>query len=804
MELAKGVLDLVSPLSYGRWRSNLGSFHKHWRVDVKRERGRDPVGTPAVMMTKSGNLSRKESLVGNARSTGAVEVETAVAERPGLAVFKVLAGTPGPLGATASDGGVNFAIYSSSASAATLCLFTLSDLKESRATEQISLDPLVNKTGDIWHVFVQGEFKDVLYGYKFDGKFSPGEGHYFDYSRILLDPYAKAVISREDYGVLVPGGDCWLQMAAMIPVSDDEFDWEGDLPLHSPQKDLIIYEMHIRGFTRHDSSKTDSPGTYLGAVNKLDHLNELGINCIELMPCQEFNELEYFSNNSILGENKLNFWGYSTINYFSPMIRYSSAGMTNRGHDAINEFKTFVREAHKRGIEVLLDVVFNHTAEGNENGPILSFRGIDNSTYYMLAPKGEFYNYSGCGNTFNCNHPMVRQFIVDCLRYWVTEMHVDGFRFDLASIMTRSSSLWDPVNVYGNQIEGDPFTTGTPLGSPPLIDMISSDPILSKVKLIAEAWDAGGLYQVGKFPHWGIWSEWNGKYRDTVRQFIKGTNGFSGAFAQCLCGSPDLYQEGGRKPWHGINFVCAHDGFTLADLVAYNNKYNLSNGEDNRDGENHNLSWNCGEEGEFASITVRRLRKRQMRNFHLCLMVSQGVPMIYMGDEYGHTKGGNNNAYCHDNYLNHFRWDRKEESLSDYYRFCRLMTKFRRECESIGLDDFPTAERLQWHGHQPGMPDWSKSSRFVAFSLTDAVKGEIYVAFNASHLPVTVTLPDRPGYRWESLVDTSKPSPYDFLSDDLPDRATAAKQYAHFLDSNLYPMLSYSSIILILHPSDAQ
>uniref|UniRef100_A0A803MPP9 Glycosyl hydrolase family 13 catalytic domain-containing protein n=1 Tax=Chenopodium quinoa TaxID=63459 RepID=A0A803MPP9_CHEQI len=531
------------------------------------------------------------------------------------------------------------------------------------------------------------------------------------------------------------------------------------------------------------------------------------------------------------------------------MIRYASSGIRNCGRDAIDEFKLLVREAHKRDIEVIMDVVFNHTAEGNQKGPILSFRGIDNCVFYMLAPKGDFYNYSGCGNTFNCNHPVVRQFIVDCLRYWVTEMHVDGFRFDLASILTRGSSLWDTANVYGNKTEGDLLTTGTPLSSPPLLDMISNDPVLCRVKdyaftkqascamsnlselecqcliilkqtlpatrgvymrdylldgvlfqLIAEAWDCGGLYQVGGFPHWGIWSEWNGKYRDMVRLFIKGTDGFSGAFAECLCGSPNLYKEGGRRPWHSINFVCAHDGFTLADLVTYSDKHNLANGENNMDGENHNNSWNCGQEGEFASMTVKKLRRRQMRNFFLCLMVSQGVPMMYMGDEYGHTKGGNNNSYCHDNYINYFRWDKKEEATNDFFRFCRLMTKFRSECESLGLNEFPTSERLQWHGHIPEHPDWSETSRFVAFTLKDLVKGEIYVAFNTSHKPVTVTLPDRPGYRWEPLVDTSKPTPFDFLSDNVSEREIAVQQFEHFLEGNLYPMLSYSSIILLLKP----
>ncbi|KAL6194575.1 hypothetical protein ACLB2K_035657 [Fragaria x ananassa] len=732
---------------------------------------------------------------------GAGTTAEAVVERsPKLRRFQVSDGRPNPFGATPCDGGVNFAVYAGNAVSATVCLITPADLEQDKVTEQIPLDPLNNKTGDVWHVFLTGDVKDIIYGYKFDGKFSPEEGHYYDPSKIVMDPYAKAVIRRGEFGNLGPNGNCWPQMACMVPSFDDKFNWEGDLPLNYPQKDLIIYEMHVRGFTRHESSMTELPGTYLGLVEKLDHLKELGINCIELMPCHEFNELEYFGYNSVLGDYKVNYWGYSTVNFFSPMIRYSSAGTRNCGRDAINEVKFLVKEAHRRGIEVIMDVVFNHTAEGNENGPILSFRGADNSVYYMLAPKGEFYNCSGCGNTFNCNHPVVRQFIVDCLRYWVTEMHVDGFRFDLASIMTRGTSLWDSTNVYGSMIEGDLLTTGTPLASPPLIDMISNDPILHGVKLIAEAWDAGGLYQLGMFPQWGNWSEWNGKYRDTVRQFIKGTDGFSGAMAKCLCGSPNLYQEGGGRPWNSINFICAHDGFTLADLVTYNNKHNLANGEDNNDVENHNNSWNCGQEGEFASISVRKLRKRQMRNFFVCLMVSQGVPMIYMGDEYGHTKGGNNNTYCHDNYINYFRWDKKEESSSDFFRFCCLMTKFRQECESLGLNYFPTAERLQWHGLAPGVPDWSETSRFVAFTLVDSVKREIYIAFNASHLPVNVSLPERHGYRWEPLVDTSKPSPFDFLSSDVPQRDIAVKQYAHFLDANLYPMLSYSSIILLLAP----
>ncbi|XP_010517371.1 PREDICTED: isoamylase 1, chloroplastic-like [Camelina sativa] len=399
--------------------------------------------------------------------------------------FLVSDGLPSPFGATVrADGGVNFSVYSANSVSATVCLISLSDLRQNKVTEEIQLDPSRNRTGHVWHVFLKGSFKDMFYGYRFDGKFSPEDGHYYDSSNILLDPYAKAIISRDEFGVLGPDENCWPQMACMVPTLDEEFDWEGDMHLKLPQKDLVIYEMHVRGFTRHESSNIEFPGTYQGVAEKLDHLKELGINCIELMPCHEFNELEYYSYNTILGDHRVNFWGYSTMGFFSPMIRYSSPSSRNFAGRAINEFKILVKEAHKRGIEVIMDVVLNHTAEGNEKGPIFSFRGVDNSVYYMLAPKGEFYNYSGCGNTFNCNHPVVRQFIVDCLRYWVTEMHVDGFRFDLGSIMSRSSSLWDAANVYGADVEGDFLTTGTPVSCPPVIDMISNDPILRGVKVI--------------------------------------------------------------------------------------------------------------------------------------------------------------------------------------------------------------------------------------------------------------------------------------------------------------------------------
>lgn len=365
------------------------------------------------------NASKRSSLfliLNNASERG--EAETAVVvdkPPPTRRRFEIFSGYPAPYGATPRDGGVNFSIFSSNASSATLCLISLSDLSENRVTDQIALDPVTNKTGEVWHIFLKGDFEDMVYGYKFDGSFSPEDGHYFDSSKILIDPYAKAVLSRGEYGALGSEKECWPQMGGLVPSANDKFDWEGDTPLKFPQRDMVIYEMHVRGFTKHESSNTKFPGTYLGMVEKLEYLKKLGVNCIELMPCHEFNELEYYSYNNVLGDYRMNFWGYSTINFFSPMARYSFAGIGKYGLGAVNEFKYLVREAHKRGIEVIMDVVFNHTAEGNENGPNLSFRGIDNSVFYMLAPKGEYYNYSGCGNTFNCNHPVVRQFILDCL-----------------------------------------------------------------------------------------------------------------------------------------------------------------------------------------------------------------------------------------------------------------------------------------------------------------------------------------------------------------------------------------------------
>lgn len=791
---------------------------------------------------------------------------------------------------------VNFAIFSSNASSVSLCLYTEDDILNGKVTYEIKLDGAVHRTGDVWHVAFQDLEASLLYGYRIGGpqndgslfraglEFSPVRSRSSMFyrcsynlmslwvqDRIVVDPYAKSIFNgRREFGQLAgsPSEEdqtarTWPQAAGLVPGPDDEFDWEGDTPLDIPMEDLIIYEAHVRGFTADESSGVESPGTYAGLVEKLDYLKYLGINAIELLPVYEFNELEYYQVGLEDGSmNRYNFWGYSTVGFFAPMARYSSA-MSREATNAaeasrrvINEFKNFVKESHKRGIEVILDVVFNHTAEGNEHGPTISFRGIDNRVYYMLAPKGEYYNYSGCGNTFNCNHPVVKKFIVDCLRYWVEEMHVDGFRFDLASIMTRAHSLWHtapnenddqimeqamkkyfPSDMSGEWSEtsdvefdegpvggiipdGAGAPTGTPLSDPPLIASISSDPVLSRTKLIAEAWDCDGLNQVGAFPHYGgRWSEWNGHFRDATRQFIKGTDGnWTGAFAASLCGSPNIYvNEPGEHDWWGnnggrrwksgrgpgasINFVTAHDGFTLADLVSYNEKHNEQNGEDNRDGESHNLSWNCGEEGVTEDISVQFLRSRQMRNFMTALLVSNGVPMILMGDEFGHSKSGNNNTYCHDSPLNYIDWCLAKADANGMLRFTRSMISLRKEFKMLRRQQYVNDADVEWHGVEPGNPDWTETSRFLALT----VKGhdqhaDIYIAFNSSHESEMVQLPQMHGRKWLPLVDTGKVAPFDILIADerLSGEAVQAAQAAQEMWTlqNTYPMLPWSCILL--------
>ena len=663
----------------------------------------------------------------------------------------------------------------------------------------------------------------------------------------------------------------WPQAAGALPHPDvASYDWEGDTPLNLPAADLVIYEMHVRGFTADPSSGLDPArrGTYAGVVDKLDYLADLGVNAIELLPIHEFNELEYatlppgHAGPVPPPGARFNYWGYSTVNFFSPMARYaagtSSTSSSSPGAAVINEFRDLVKACHARGIEVILDVVFNHTAEGNEQGPAVSFRGLDNRTYYMLAPAGQYYNYSGCGNTLNCNHPTVRALILESLRYWVTEMHVDGFRFDLASILTRAQSAWAPSDLLPDGRRGPPLSgdglsegaasitsasgatltpgggmsdgagvpTGTPLTDPPIIAAIAEDPVLRNTKLIAEAWDCDGLNQVGAFPHYGgRFAEWNGHFRDTVRQFVKGTEGpWAPAFAAALCGSPSIYAapagegdwwgsgpgarwRGGRGPTASINFVTAHDGFTLADLVSYNEKQNDANGEGGADGEAHNLSWNCGEEGPSTDGGVARLRARQVRNMAAALLLAQGVPMLHMGDEYGHTKGGNNNTYCHDCALNWFDWGAAAADAGGTLRFTRALLRLRRAHPELRREAYIQDGEVEWHGSSVGEPDWSETSRLVALSLRGRDGGGLYLAWSASHTPAVVALPDWDGREWRPVIDTGKPAPYDALVvDDVLGAdavASAIAQAAGWTREGSYPLLPWACVVLESVPAGA-
>jgi glycogen operon protein len=540
--------------------------------------------------------------------------------------------------------GINFSVFSSNATSCTLVLFQKG---EQRPFAEIPFPPEF-RMGDVFAMMVFDlDPHEIEYGYRMDGPFNPHAGHRFDRRHVLLDPFARAVGGRAVFCSPPRKADIFPHRGR---IPENNFDWGHDRPLDFPVSNLVIYEMHVRGFTRHASSGVAQPGTFDGLREKIPHLVELGINCVELMPIFEFDEHENFRKNPDTGEPLCNYWGYSTLAFRAP-----KAGFAARGHEGqeVNELKELVKSLHAAGIQVILDVVFNHTAEGDASGPVISFRGLDNKTYYLLAPNGDYLNFSGCGNTLDCNHPVVRDFVLDCLRYWAAEYHIDGFRFDLASVLGRDSQ-------------------GHPLPNPPLLESIAHDPVLAHCELIAEAWDAGGLYQVGNFPSYGRWMEWNGKYRDAARRFLRGDDDSVGEMVQRIMGSPDLYQASGRKPSASVNFVTCHDGFTLADLFAYETKYNLENGESNADGGNDNWSWNCGTEGPTTDPDINALRLRCAKNAMTLLMVSQGVPMLYMGDEVGRTQRGNNNAYCHDTPWNWLDWDlaARNEGL---LRFTRLL-----------------------------------------------------------------------------------------------------------------------------------
>ena len=657
--------------------------------------------------------------------------------------FRIRRGRPLPFGTTIVPNGVNFSVFSGSAVSCTLVLF---HKHEPAPIVEIEF-PQEFRIGDVYSMIVFDlDYEDLEYGYRFDGPWDLAGGQRFDRTKILFDPYSKVLGGRDVWRKELDARDIYPHRSRLV---FDDFDWENDRALETPLRDLVIYELHVRGFTAHNSSNVTAPGTFAGLREKIPYLKELGINCIELLPVFEFDEWENSRKHPKTGEELLNYWGYSTLAFFAPKAGYAATGQLGM---QVDEFKAMVKDLHRAGIEVILDVVFNHTAEGDHRGPTLCYRGIDNRTYYMLTPDGYYFNFSGCGNTLNCNHPVVRNLVLDCLRYWSAEYHIDGFRFDLASILDR-----DP--------------NGVPLANPPLLELLAYDPVLSKCKLIAEAWDAGGLYQVGSFPAYGRWAEWNGKFRDCVRRFVKGDPGLVWEIGSRIQGSPDLYQY--RGPSASVNFITCHDGFTLHDMVSYSGKHNEANGENNRDGSDDNASWNWGCEGESPDRDIQALRRQLMKNAFCLLLLSGGIPMILMGDEVGRTQRGNNNGYCHDSELTWMDWTLLQQN-PELLKFVQKLLMFRKthaalraatfyrhtDYLGVGMPD------ISFHGTTPFSPDTSQNSRCIAWMLcgkyAKPAHEDIYIAMNSHWDSLTVQVPRASdGEPWRVVVNTSMPAPDD-------------------------------------------
>jgi len=654
-------------------------------------------------------------------------------------------GDSSPLGATPSPDGVNFSVFSRHATGVELLLFD--GIDDTKAASVVRLDPAANRTYYYWHVFAPNVRPGQLYGYRVEGPFDPSSGMRFDPAKVLLDPYGCGVMvpSAYDRAAARRPGDNAATALKSVVVDVSAYDWEGDVPLQRPSSRTIVYEMHVRGFTRHPSSglSDKTRGTFAGLIEKIPYLQRLGITAVELLPVFQFD-----SQDSPPG--LVNYWGYAPVSFFAPHRGYSSR---RDPLGPVDEFRDMVKALHRAGIEVILDVVFNHTAEGDHSGPTLSFRGLDNATYYILdADRSRYANYSGTGNTLNANHPIVRRMIVDSLRYWVDVMHVDGFRFDLASILERDES-------------------GSVLPSPPVLWDIESDPALAGTKLIAEAWDAAGLYDVGSFVG-DSWKEWNGRFRDDVRSFFRGEEGVIQAFADRLIGSPSIYGHEQREPEQSVNFVTCHDGFTLNDLVSYDRKHNEANGEDNRDGADDNRSWNCGVEGPTEDPDIDKLRTRQAKNFFTVTMLSAGMPMMLMGDEVRRTQGGNNNAYCQDNATSWFDWTLLAKH-ADVHRFVSLLNARRvlrdveHEEKRVALNQLLLQEDITWHGVKLGEPDWRNSSHSLAFTVRLTMdRTHYHTILNAYWEPLEFELPpvaDGGRHPWRRWVDTFLDSPHDIV-----------------------------------------
>jgi isoamylase len=683
-----------------------------------------------------------------------------------------------PLGATALADGVNFALLCRHGTEVRLVLYPLDD---GEPLAEIPLHPRKHRTGDHWHILVAGLPPSFRYGWRVDGPF--GGVHRFDPGIVLLDPSATALSNGTVWGSgtrVVPGSRPGMRGSTRRSLFVRRpFDWREDAPPLTPLEDSIIYELHVRGFTCHPSSGVSRPGTFAGLVEKIPYLTRLGVTAVELLPVHEFDEDDCPFFNPLSGERLRNFWGYNSIAFAAPKAAYAASAPE---HGQVAEFREMVRAFHAAGIEVILDVVFNHTGEGDERGRTYSFRGLDNELFYLLGPRGEYLNFSGCGNTVHCNHPIVREMILTCLRFWVAEMHVDGLRFDLASVFGRDR--------HGNV-----------LAEPPIVEMIVEDGVLGGTKLIAEPWDAAGLYQVGRFPFGARWSEWNGHYRDDVRRYWRGDPGQTSPLATRLCGSADLYQASGRQPHHSINFVTAHDGFTLWDLVSYNHKHNEANGEDNRDGMGENYSWNCGAEGPTDDPKILSLRRRQARNLMATLLLSQGVPMLLAGDEFLRTQRGNNNAWCQDNEVSWVNWGLAETN-ADFLRFTRMLIALRKRHPALRRRDFlqgggpggELAPDVVWHGVEPYQPDFSPGSRILAFALDGSRTGrepdrDLYIACNAWSGPLDFRIPRAPsGKPWRRVIDTSLASPQDICEED---------EGPVVLPLRRYPLAPHSMIVLV-------
>ena len=634
-------------------------------------------------------------------------------------------------GAFRVDEGVNFTIHSNGAKSCSLCLFHVGE------HEPYAILPFPEscRMGGTYSMVVYGlKPREFEYAYQFDGEYNVKKGLLFDKTKYILDPYAKSVAGQEIWGKEKPVSERMYKAR----VVDSGYDWGNFKNTSLEPKDMIIYEMHVRGFTQDSSSGVEHRGTYEGIREKIPYLLELGINAVELMPVFEFDEAE--DVRIVDGEKLLNYWGYSPVCFFAPNIAYAA---DTRPGKAGNEFRSLIHELNANGIEVILDVVFNHTAEGNELGPCFSFKGIDNNIYYMLTPDGKYYNFSGCGNVMNCNHPIVQQFILECLRYWVVSYRVDGFRFDLASIMGRNED-------------------GSPMNKPPLLQSLAFDPVLGNVKLIAEAWDAGGLYQVGSFPSWNRWAEWNGRYRDDMRCFLKGDYGMAQAAINRITGSLDLYGKENRGENATVNFLNCHDGFTLYDMYAYNYKHNEKNGWDNTDGANDNNSWNCGVEGETDDPEVLTLRKRLRKNAFAILMCSRGSAMFLAGDEFCNTQFGNNNAYCQDNIISWVDWNRKEE-YHEMFEFCKFMISLRKKHPILRGRSGPSGcgfPEVSIHNKTAWNSNCGPDTRTIGIMFAGRTEGNreddiIYIGVNAFWEKEPVQLPKLPlGRKWRIIMNT--------------------------------------------------